>query len=696
MRPWRGVVRLPYPPRAGQDELIGQVQAALEAGDHLVVEAATGTGKTVAVLAAALARCRHDGRRVLWTTRTNSQQAQVVREHAMLRADAAARGEPGPGLLVPFTGRSHGCPLLKDDARFAGATGKELGRLCRRAKQAARAQFETGRESDGACPYFLKLLEDGPGPVQALLEAGAADGRPVAAAVAAAGSCPYEALKLLLPQAAVVVLPYTFLLEDRLRNALTQWLGSGLDECHLVVDEAHNLPEAARLHHSPGLGLETVRRATREAEDVKDPLLAGEVLTTTFLETLTRVLYQVVDEHVQDRDDALLPPDALQEALMVALRLPSPRIIRIAQELDSWGEIIREERAAQGRLPRSYLGAVGAFLVFWMRDADHGYARLALGGERPAVEACLLDPAQVLGWLGELASTVHMSGTLAPPADHVNLCGLPAAKTSVIASPFAAAQLHLYGVEGVHRRWQAHQDDPSHADRLQNTARALLERLPGRTGIFFPSHQMLRDYLEEGFLHGVERSVHAEHPDMDSPSLGAMVAAFSRDSDPNALLLGVLGGRLTEGIDYPGDAMANLLILGIPYLRRTARLQALIHREDAKNGSGWQTVVHNPTARVLRQTIGRLIRGPDDCGVAVVLDERIVRFRSQLPPLAMVAGPTGVDTHAQATRTGSWTAGEGAWFRTLQVPPTPTMALSSNDSDGPIRSNNQANGNTTH
>ncbi len=664
------MVRLPYPPRAGQDALIESIGTTQGSGGHLVVEAATGTGKTVAALAASLESCRRDGRRVLWTTRTNSQQAQVVREHAVLRADAEARSEPGPGLLIPFTGRAHGCPLLKDDPRFAGATGKELGRLCRRAKQAARVENETGRPQEGACPYFMKLLQDGTGPVRALLEAGCSTDRPLATTVAAAGSCPYEALKQLLPQASVIVLPYTFLLEDSLRNALGQWLGSGLDECHVIVDEAHNLPEAARMHHSPRLGLETVRRAIREAEGVKDPVLAGEVLTTSLLETLTRVLYQLVDEHVQDRDDALLPPDALQEALMVALRLPSPKILRMAQELESWGEMIREERASQGRLPRSYLGAVGAFLSFWIRDADHGHARLALGGEQPAVEACLLDPAQVLGWLGEAASTVHMSGTLAPPEDHVKLCGLPAeTATRVIASPFDEHQLHLYGIEGVHRRWQAHQDDPSLADRLQQTARTLLDQLPGRTGLFFPSHQMLRDYLEEGFLHGIGRNVHAEHPDMDSPSLTALVSAFTQDPDPDALLLGVLGGRLTEGIDYPGEAMANVLILGIPYPRPTARLQALIHREDAKHGSGWQTVVHNPTARVLRQTIGRLIRGPEDRGVAVVLDERIVRFRSQLPPLEMVEDPGAVVSHEQATQQGSWRGGEGAWFRTLQMPP---------------------------
>jgi DNA excision repair protein ERCC-2 len=151
---------------------------------------------------------------------------------------------------------------------------------------------------------------------------------------------------------------------------------------------------------------------------------------------------------------------------------------------------------------------------------------------------------------------------------------------------------------------------------------------------------MLQDYLEEGFLHGTGRPVHVERADMDNAELGRLVAAFRRDPRPGPLLLGVLGGRLSEGLDFPGKDMEHMLLFGIPYPRPSARSQALIHHYDAKSGNGWMVAVHNPVGRTLRQAVGRLIRSPDDRATALILDERAVRFHDHLPDLRMLREPS--------------------------------------------------------
>jgi len=647
------VVRLPYAPRPGQERLAEAVRAVQRDGGALVAEAGTGTGKTVAVLAASIASRREDGRRILYATRTNSQQTQVLREHAALEA----AGED-PGLLVPFMGRRQYCPFLSDDPRFRGADAEELSRLCSDAKRRARTAVASGRAVEGACPFYERLLHDGAGPVEAMLRGGVPDAATLAARVAETGSCAYEALKALLPKADVVTLPYVFVLDDGLRRALLEWLGTGADGCHLIVDEAHNLPGAAREHHSPRLSLMALKRAQKEAEDYKDPVLAGRVLATSLIDALVRCLLRLVDEFVRpeteaDAADGLLPPGVLEETLLHGLRAPSPLLARLAAELIQWGEVVREDKRAKGRLPRSYLGSLGAFLEFWLLEREAPYVHLVSGGENPAVEACLLDPAAVLGWLQEFWSTVHMSGTLRPLEEHRALCGLPdRTRAEEIASPFDAGRLRIYGIEGVHRGFEAMRRDPGLAARQQDIARALLRRWTGRIGLFFPSHAMLRDYLEEGFLHDVDASVHAERPEMDSHALSRLVAAFRADPAPRCLLVGVLGGRLTEGLDFPGDAMERMLLFGVPYPKPTARLQALIHHHERKHGAGWRFAVHNPVGRTLRQAIGRLIRGPEDQGTAVVLDERVVRFRTLLPPLWMVRGPEEVDEARLQEREG--------------------------------------------
>lgn len=624
---------LPYIARPGQDELVAAIQATQADGGHLVVEAGTGMGKTICALTASATTTAADRRRVVYATRTNSQQTQVVREHAALQVDGTERG-----MLIPLMGRRHYCPLLRSDERFKDGSPEELSRLCRDAKAKARREVATDQPVEGACPFYARLLRDGVAPVEALLSEGGLDGGQLASRIEAAGSCPYEALKLLLPRAQTIVVPYIYILDDRMRSSLLQWLGVGADECHLVVDEAHNLPQAARDHHSPRLTLGTLQRAQKEAEEFHDPTLAGTTLATTVLDAIIRALYGLVDEHVHGGEDGLVPPGALDEALLTTLRLPTPHLARITRDLQTWGESIREDRRAKGRLPRSYLGAVGDFLagVALQRDAPH--VHLVTAGDNPALELFLLDPAAVLGWLGEFWSTVQMSGTLAPLEEQRNVCGLDVARTRTLrlATPFDPDNLRLYGLEGVHRRYQAVLDDPQLTVRQQETAREVLAGWRGRTGLFFPSHQMMRDYIEEGFLHGVERPFYVETPDLSTPELARLVAAFRSDVRPGALLLGVLGGRLTEGLDFPGETLEHLVLFGVPYPRPSARSQALIHHYDARGGNGWQVAVHTPVGRVLRQAVGRIIRGPDDKGSCMVLDERVVRFHNHLPDLRMV------------------------------------------------------------
>jgi len=619
------------------------IESAQQDGAHLILEAGTGTGKTVATLAACTATTAADGRRVVYATRTNSQQAQVVAEHhALVQAGLA------PGILVPFMGRRHYCPLLRSDPRFAEGTPEELGRLCRDAKRKAVQEHESGVPVTGACPFYARLLRDGPGPVEALLEEGGLHGPELATRIEAAGSCPYEALKLLMPKARTVVVPYIFLLDERLRTTLLQWMGTGPTECHAVIDEAHNLPEAARGHFSPRLSTASLQRALKEAEEYHDPVLAGRLLASSAIDALLRAIQTLRAEHVRDEEageggDGLVPPGALDEALLYALRMPTTELGRIAADLEKWGEVVREDRRSKMRLPRSHLGAVGSFLHAWMASRDEPYVQLVTGGDNPALELYLLEPAAVLGWLSDFHSSLHMSGTLHPLEDHATLCGLgPAARKLRIPSPFEAGQLRVFGVDGVHRRFEVLQRDPALAARQQDLARKVLQVCPGRTGLFFPSHRMLEDYLEEGFLHGVERPLFIERQGMGGPALAALVAAFRTEPSGRGLLLAVLGGRLTEGIDFPGKAMEHLLIFGVPYPRPSARIQALVHHYDRATGNGWQVAVHNPVGRLLRQAIGRLIRGPDDHGTAVILDDRVVRFHGHLPQLRMVGDVAGM------------------------------------------------------
>jgi DNA excision repair protein ERCC-2 len=92
---------------------------------------------------------------------------------------------------------------------------------------------------------------------------------------------------------------------------------------------------------------------------------------------------------------------------------------------------------------------------------------------------------------------------------------------------------------------------------------------------------------------------------------------------PGKVLVTSLRGTLTEGVDYRGDRLAATVISGVPIINTAAaRTEAVRTAYEARFGDGFRTALLVPAVRKARQAIGRVIRGPDERGVRVLLDER--------------------------------------------------------------------------
>ncbi len=104
------------------------------------------------------------------------------------------------------------------------------------------------------------------------------------------------------------------------------------------------------------------------------------------------------------------------------------------------------------------------------------------------------------------------------------------------------------------------------------------------------------------------------------------------------VLVTSLRGTLTEGVDYSGDRLAAAVICGVPIVNTSSpRTKALRRAYDDEFGDGFAYALTVPAVRKARQAIGRVIRGPEEVGVRVFLDERYARdswdsVRAYLPP----------------------------------------------------------------
>ncbi|MBY9009600.1 MAG: hypothetical protein KGD74_07035 [Candidatus Lokiarchaeota archaeon] len=89
------------------------------------------------------------------------------------------------------------------------------------------------------------------------------------------------------------------------------------------------------------------------------------------------------------------------------------------------------------------------------------------------------------------------------------------------------------------------------------------------------------------------------------------------------MLLGVCGGRNSEGEDYPGDYMNAVMIAGLPYHFLSAQVKAkIIYYDKVFNNQGWNFAYLYPAMQRANQASGRPIRKERDKGAIIFMDER--------------------------------------------------------------------------
>ena len=130
----------PYTPRKCQREIMQDITAALCEKKHFVFESGTGSGKTVCVLSSTLKYALEHQKRIVYTTRTNAQQRQVILELRAIRKKTNDERIFGVGMQ----GRANMCLLAEHDAEIINGTSEELSRFCSYQKKQTQSTKNKG------------------------------------------------------------------------------------------------------------------------------------------------------------------------------------------------------------------------------------------------------------------------------------------------------------------------------------------------------------------------------------------------------------------------------------------------------------------------------------------------------------------------------------------------------------------------
>ncbi|MDO5662658.1 MAG: ATP-dependent DNA helicase [Brachybacterium sp.] len=625
-------------PRQGQTHMADAVDAAMSEQRHLLVQAGTGTGKSLAYLVPALRHALATGRTVVVSTATIALQAQIVAKDLPRIVEALAEILPRTPTYALLKGRSNylcrhktdgGYPEdLDPQAMFAVASTEPGGGRAERLGDQVRRLREWAEVTDSGDRDTLdERVSD-----RAWRQVSVTGAQCLGKTCPMVESCFAERARSIAREVDVVVTNHALL-------AVDAFSGRGILPGHDVVvfDEAHELVErvtgAVSQMLTPGLvrgavrelrgigvaatGLDDAGDALRAAvEQMPDGRVIGDI-PPMLLDALILLRTEAKQAH-GDARDAGTGSDAALAGARKAARATVQEIIDVAERLSAPGD--------DDVVSVSHSEATGR--------ASIQVAPLSVAG---AMRAEVLEDRTVV----MTSATLALGGRFEPPAGAI---GLAAADRVRDGRP---------GRAGGSSAWEGLDvGSPFDYPRQGILYTAAHLPRPGRDG---PDLQVL-DHLTElvqasdgGALclfssrRGAEIAAQHVRARTDLPiglqgedSMSNLVDRFR--ADHRACLFGTV--TLWQGVDVQGSTCRLVTIDRIPFPRPDDPLPAArAERAAARGANGFMAVSAQHAALLLAQGSGRLIRSAEDKGMVAVLDPRLVTARygeylaAAMPPL---------------------------------------------------------------
>ena len=594
--------------RPFQDEFIQAVYGAVSEGKSILIEGSNGLGKTVSALSACLPVAKERNLRILYLAKTHRQHDRVIEE-----LKAISRKQPVSGISI--RGRSEMClhPFVLRHARDTRSV-MEICRLLRARKE---------------CPYYAKIEEEFNSCAELLYELSneTLKASEILKICKSQGFCPYEFTKLMLEEVDVIALSYLYIFDPLIRSVFFKKLETPMERFILIVDEAHNLPDTAIEIASDELSLFTIRQGEREAKE------QGYEDAAVFCKKLHKIVERIAESV---KDEAQLPPKFLLDLLKTKADVSQP--LTFFEELLSLGEIIRHNLLAKGKYPRSYIRRIAEFLIKWMGTSEdpsftHVISKYQTkaGKTSAKLEIVALDPAKITEPVfSTVYASVVTSGTLEPLEAYMQVTSMPEQTVlHAVSSPFPHEHILALVCRGVTTAMQKRTDEMYRklALRIAEVARFT----PANVGVFTASFDVLGGILAAGVEDLVEKPLFCESKGMRSKDNEQLIKRFKDYSKRGgAVLLGVQGGRSSEGVDYPGDSMNAVVIVGVPYAEPTPRVKSQVRYYESRfPGKGREYGYILPALKKASQAAGRPIRTLDDKGAIIFLDYRFATIYCQ-------------------------------------------------------------------
>jgi len=609
--------------RESQENIIKQIEESARSKKIVLLVAPNGTGKTIIALSSLLPIVIEKNLKLIYLCRTHSQNTRVIKELIKISRFINANNIEGVKINgLSIRGRNEMC--LNKTLLSLKLNPKESMAVCRDLRK------------NRNCSYFLNLLKkrnefDKPVLIAPDLFEKPIDAEDLINFCATNKLCPYFLSKFLLEEMRVVVCNYNWIFNPSIRETFLKFIGREITNCILVIDECHNIIDVATDVNSERITPYSLRICLKDLEMYQSPIL---------MQSFVNILYDHLNKKKEflKTEEKVIVPDIFLEKIYKKLGFVDLNELEIfIKDLHEFSVAIHEEKLANGEISRDFVGSLAEFWLKWIKTYSlENYFfcyKVQKIKERKtiALEIVALDPREIaVPVLKNCHTCINLSGTVNPYVFN-HLMGLHESGKSykgIIAdSPFKKQNIKAIITEGVDTKRENR--TPFMFKKLISKINEVLYSTPANVGIFCASYKILKGLLDndlEVIAEKNNKKLFVEESGLSASENAFLVNDFksmASNRENGAVLLGVCGGRNSEGEDYPGDFMNSVIIAGFPYHLPTPRVNAKIEYYDKVfSKQGWNFAYLYPAVQRANQASGRPIRKIVDKGAIIFMDSR--------------------------------------------------------------------------
>jgi len=576
------------------------VQAATEALKNREVffgSAPCGVGKSLASLLAVLPQLQEN--KLVICFRTRSQLHIYLKELKALSRNISA---------ISFFSKQDMCPM---NAR-GNLSYVDFFEECKRLKDNCESSTKP------FCKFYINLIKGKREAEELALECAQRILAPEESVdlMSRRGFCPHEALKRILPRVNVFLGTYHYVFDPKIRETIMRSFGSDFSKVFVIVDEAHNVPTFARELLSHKLTMSFVERAIKETE-IFDHELVGSV--KEILNLLMEDIFRHAGHTLRSEELKRLNPQEVSDLFLGHSGLPG---LEAAAMLQEYGESVKQKQLKSGSTRiASYNFRIGTLMESFFKNVGPQYFHLIERGQKDQVtlEVRSFDGREIVdGVLREARGAILMSGFLSPPSVYRDLMLYKADATCLkeFDPPFPRKNRLILAAKDVSSEFKRRTDQM--LDKWKRYVEAISDSTRGNLAVFFTSYQLMRRVASS-----IKTNRTTIMEDADTRR-NDVIQKLTHSN--NSILYGVMGGKLSEGMDYPHNVLKGVVAVGLPYATWDAYQESLVdYLEQQFPGNGRTYAYLTPAILRLVQACGRVHRSAEDKGYIVILDDRVIQ-----------------------------------------------------------------------